>query len=60
MKIQKTTTKYWAQLKASDYDTLEVEEDLEGRITIKFLETRWRTKKETIDMLNELIDLLRD
>lgn len=59
MKLQKYTTKYWNQLKASDYDTLEVEEDFEGRITIKFLENRWRTKEETIALLNEVIDLLK-
>lgn len=60
MKLQKVETKYHTQLKVSDYDFLEVVEDTEGQITIKFLDTRWRTKKETIEMLKEVIDLLKD
>ena len=53
--MKKETTKYSAQLKASEYDFLEVEEDEEGRITCKFLDTRWRTKKETVAVLKEVI-----
>jgi hypothetical protein len=59
MKIPQISTKYWVQMKASGYDSLEVEEDLEGRITIKFLDSRWRTKEETIAMLEEVISLIK-
>ena len=43
-------------LKASEYDFLEVEQDIEGRITCKFLDTRWRTKEETIAHIKEAIE----
>ena len=58
MKIEKTETHYQVQLKASEYDFLEVVADMQGRITIKFLETRWRTPNETINMLKEIIGAL--
>lgn len=55
MKIEKIETTYHAQLKASEYDYLEVVEDMEKRIKIKFFDERWRTKEETILMLQEII-----
>lgn len=51
----KTTTNYNIPLKASEYDYLEIEEEASGRIRIKFLDTRWRTREETVAMLNEII-----
>lgn len=56
--MEKTETHYRAELKASEYDYLEVVEDTSGRITIKFLDTRWRTKQETIALLKEMIEKL--
>ncbi len=59
--MNKAETKYVEQLKASDYDFLEVvrSEDGYGRITIKFMETRWRTVDETVSMLQEVIEKLK-
>lgn len=51
----KTTTNYSIPLKASEYDFLEIEEETSGRIRIKFFDTRWRTKEETVEMLKEII-----
>jgi len=59
MKIEKAETTYRIQLKASEYDYLEVVEDMNKRITIKFLDTRWRTVKETTKMLEEIIEQLK-
>ncbi len=59
MKIEKIETTYRAQLKASEYDYLEVIKNEDERITIKFLDTRWRTKEETISMLQEIIVALK-
>lgn len=59
MKIEKKETTYWAQLNASEYDFLEVVEDMDKRITIKFLDTRWRTKEETISVFEEIIKALK-
>lgn len=59
MKLEPTEIHYTAQLNASEYDTLDVIESTEdGRITFKLLESRWRTKKETIALLKEVIALL--
>ena len=58
MKIEKTETHYQIQLKVSEYDYLKVVADTSGRITINFLDTRWRTPQETIDMLKEIIGVL--
>lgn len=54
----KTSTTYNISLKASPYDFLEVVQGTDGRITIKFLDTRWRTRAETIAMLKEVIEHL--
>ena len=56
--LEITERHYTAQLKASEYDTLDVIEEPNGRITFKLLESRWRTKGETIDLLREVIDLI--
>lgn len=45
-------------MNASEYDSLEVTEDEEGRITFQLLEGRWRTKAETVALLEETIDLI--
>ena len=51
-----TEKHYSAQLTASEYDFLEVvESTYDGRIQIKFLDTRWRSKEETIAVLKEII-----
>lgn len=58
--LEKTNTLYTAKLKASEYDFLEVNMSAhDGRITIKFMDSRWRTKEETISMLKELIVQIR-
>lgn len=57
-KLQKQTTRYVAHMNASEYDSLEVTEDEEGRITFQLLEGRWRTKAETVALLEETIDLI--
>lgn len=56
----KTTTNYSIPLKASEHDYLEVEveEGEQGRIRVKFLDQRWRTKKETVALLKEIINYL--
>ena len=59
MKIEKVETTYHMQLKASEYDFLEVVQDMEGRITVKFLDTRWRTVKETIALFEEIAKNLK-
>lgn len=59
MDIEKVETTYHAQLKASDYDTLEVVQDMDKRITVKFLDTRWRTIPETIALFQEIIAALK-
>lgn len=59
MEIEKVETTYRVQLNASEYDFLEVVQDEEGRITIKFLDTRWRTVEETIKMLAEISENLK-
>lgn len=59
LKIEKTETTYQMQLHASEYDFLEVVEDIDKRITIKFLDSRWRTKEKTISMLQEIIEALK-
>ncbi len=59
MKIEKAETTYRVELNASEYDFLEVVQDMEGRITAKFLETRWRTIPETISMFEEIIAALK-
>ncbi len=59
--IEKSETHYRVGLDVSDYDFLEViQDDLDKRITIKFLDTRWRTTKQTIKMLEEVIDVLKN
>lgn len=59
-KLEKTETHYHALLKASEYDFLDLIESPDGRITIKILDSRWRTKKETITLLEEIIDLIKE
>ena len=59
MKIQKVETTYHVNLNVSDYDSLEVIQATDSRITIKFLEQRWRTIDETVKMLKEVIKNLK-
>lgn len=56
--MEKTTEKYTATLKASEYDYLEVEMDMVGFITMKFLDERWRTQEDSIALLKEMIGLI--
>jgi hypothetical protein len=51
---------YHEELEASEYDFLDVTEDIEGRIKVSFLESRWRTKEETIALFKECIKHLSD
>lgn len=55
MKLNKVETTYHAQLKASEYDFLEVVRNEHGQMTVKFLDTRWRSKEETIALFKEII-----
>lgn len=60
MKIIKAETIYHAELKTSEYDFVEVtksEED--GRIQVRFLDSRWRSINETIEMFEDLVKNLR-
>jgi len=59
MKIEKVETTYRAELNASEYDYLEVVRDESNRITVKFLDTRWRTITETVAVFQEIIDALK-
>jgi hypothetical protein len=59
MKFEKSHTTYTAQLKASEYDFLKVVQDNDKRITIKFLDTRWRTIPETIAVFQKIIKELK-
>lgn len=59
MKIEKAETTYRASLNVSEYDYLEVVKAEDDRITIKFLDTRWRTIPETIKMLEEIVKNLK-
>ena len=56
--IEKTETHYHLQLKASEYDFLDIIEGNDGRIKISFLDSRWRSIEETTKMLKEIIDAL--
>ncbi len=58
MKLQKSETTYRAQLKASEYDYVEAVINEHGRMTVKFLDTRWRSKEETIAVFKEIIAAL--
>ena len=59
LEMEKAETHYRVQLDASRYDYLEVIVDENEQITIKFLDTRWRTPQETIDMLEEVVAMLK-
>lgn len=58
MTLKKVETKYTSRMQASEYDYLEVTQDTDKYITVKFLDTRWRTKEETIALFREAITLL--
>ena len=63
-KLTKTESRYHAEVKnCSDYDFMEVivsEEEIDkGRMKIKFLDERWRTKDETVNVLEEMIKLVK-
>lgn len=60
LKLIKHETVYRVELDVSQYDYLEVTQAQDGRITIKFLEQRWRTPNETIQMLEEICSLLKN
>jgi len=59
MKLEKQESVYRASLDVSEYDYLEVTQAGDMRITIKFLDTRWRTVPETIRMLEAIIRELK-
>ena len=59
MELIKSETTYRASLKASEYDFLEVVQAVDGRITVKFLDTRWRSTEETIAVFQEIIAELK-
>lgn len=58
LRVEKSETHYRVELDASEYDFLEVVMAQDERITIKFLDTRWRTVEETTSMLREIIEAL--
>lgn len=58
LKIEKSETHYRVQLDVSNYDFLEVVQGLDKRITIRFLDSRWRSVDETVEMLKEIIESL--
>ena len=64
--ISKTQTHYAYNLKMNkdDYETLDIiqEENVEDRnaIQIKFYDERWRTPKDTIEMLKKIIIILEE
>jgi len=58
--MKKTETHYTAQLNASGYEFFDVVVNEEsGQIKIKFFEERWRTPKETMDVLQEMSAIIR-
>ncbi len=59
LRIIEQSKVYHMELDASEYDFLEVVEGENRRITIKFLDTRWRTIPETVSMLEEIIAALK-
>ena len=59
MKFEKSHTTYTANIKTSEYDFLEVVQDEDKRITVKFLDSRWRTIDETITVFQEIIKELK-
>lgn len=60
LKLIKHETVYRVELDISQYDYLEVTQAQDGRITVKFLEQRWRTPIETILLLKEICSLLEN
>jgi hypothetical protein len=58
LKLEKQETHYTVQLDVSEYDYLNVVEDVEGRIKISFRDQRWRTVADTVRLLMEIVDLL--
>lgn len=50
---------YTAKLKQSKYDDLDVVMAENGRMTMKFNDTRWRTVEDSISLLEEMISQLK-
>ena len=59
-KLTLSEAHYYSRLKTSEYDFLEVVLDEAGRMKIKFLDERWREKKELVKVLEEIIGLIKD
>lgn len=58
--MKKIETHYHVDLSTSEYDPLDiVQSAYDNRITIKMNEGRWRTKAETIAVLQEIIKEIR-
>ena len=59
--MKKVKTEYSEQLKASEYDFLKLEVNEESKqIKIEFLDSRWRTPQETIEVLKEIIAIISE
>lgn len=58
LKIEKAEKVYRCNLAVSDYDYLEIAQAPDNRITVKFLDTRWRTPNETKKLFLEIAETL--
>lgn len=59
--MEKTETHYTytAKLRQSEYDDLDVVMAEDGRITMKFNDSRWRTVEDSISILEEMISQIK-
>lgn len=60
LQLETQETHYRVELDSSEYDFFEVVQALEGKITVKFNEGRWRSVEETIDVFEEMLAILKD
>ena len=56
--LEKGERTYRCNLDKSEYDYLEVTVNELGDITVKWLDQRWRTVKETQKLFKEIIEVL--
>lgn len=58
--FEKTEESYSGIIGTSDYDTYEITKSIEnGNIKVNFYDERWRTPEETINVLMELIGVIK-
>ena len=58
--LEKGERTYRCPLDKSEYDYLEVVVNERNVITVKWLDQRWRTVKETQELFKEIIEVLND